>query len=198
MQEFPFELLSNILKFTSVKDILNFNSISNHFNNFLKDDINDIIYDMNSNTDKEGRKYLKENSLYDVYYRGKSYDEYDSNRSDEKFELSKYSHILFFTEIKQKTYGPGCIIVTLNSNLKYTLYYFIQEVDTDMEYTPDYYGWDKNDINILVKSKSFEYDNINSINIPKECFVDKTFNGHNNYHKDYTRIIQAKLAIYPN
>jgi hypothetical protein len=192
---FPIEIYIEILKYVNVKDIIAFSLVSKAHHKILSNDISSIIYEMlNNNVDSMCRKYVNSNLFYIDYHRGKSYPDYDSSNKDILFELGDLEHILFHEEIKAYTGKADYLIVTLDVNLNYNVYCFSPEVDFDAEYTPEYHGWDNDDIDIMVLIESYKYDNIKSINIPEGSF-------RSYYHdidmQEITHMIHKKILMYP-
>jgi hypothetical protein len=182
MDSLPQEIYVNIFRYTSIKDIIISNQISKFFNILLNDHMNDIIYEMANNTTK------LDNLLYNSYRRGKSYSkdqleyvgiEINFDIKDSIFEFSEFEHILLYHKDKLISHEPYIIIVTLNNYGIYTIYYFRSEVSENERYTPGDYGWDQDDLNVLVLKNTYKYDNIKDIKNIEIHYVDY-------YNEDYT------------
>lgn len=181
----PHEMYIHILKFTSIKDVFNVVGTSTYLNTMLKNDISDIIYEMDS-------LFVPPINYYLEYQRGKSYDDHDENIKDEIFVLNSFDHIIYHQKFLQyDNYAE--IIITLNSNMLYTVYSFCDEVGK-YEGTPDYYGYDDDDLDVVVLHKKQQYNDLRNIDIDDNLIRNYFHNQSNQKIKD---AVHNKLLNYP-
>lgn len=168
------DLFIAIIKNVQIKDLITMNSISKYFNDKLKNEIDEYIYEIakTRNLNEKTKEYILAKSLFRIYYRGKSYNDNDypyrkprKNAIDMVFEFRDEEYVLYYSKIKLSTSGPGSIIVTIDRYYDYIVYEFCQEVDTLYESTPDYFGWDRSDMKKQVLKNKKTYDNIKNLNI---------------------------------
>jgi hypothetical protein len=139
-----------ILGYVSIKDLFNVKIVNMNLNDIISNQLDEIIYVIASrhiNTFFENNK----SNLFNKYYRGKSYDTYNSNKLiDIPFLISKTTYVLCCFHVKANCDAVGIAMLTININLNYSIYIFQPEVIRNEEYTPDYYGWDGDDVNVLI------------------------------------------------
>lgn len=148
MLHLPCEIIGEILKFLCVKDIKYLSFCNTILYNNIAEIFDEYVYTLAK------RNSIKCNSLlFRIYNRGKSCN--NDIRDDVLFEFKDDEFILFCLKFNPEYYGP--MIVTIDRNCKYMVYDFTEEVDTIGEYTPDYWGWDDDDINKKVLRQQTQY-----------------------------------------
>lgn len=185
MNVLPLEMYIEILKYTSIQDVINTLKVSKFINNIICDNMSDIIYEMNSPFKPTIDNY------YLKYQRGKSYG-YDKNVKDEIFELNSYDHVIYHHKFCNYDNDTE-IIITLNSNMLYAVYSFCNEVGR-YECTPDVYGFDEDDHDIAVLHKKKEYEDVKDIDIENELI--QCYNNSKSNQK-IKNAVHNKLLNYP-
>lgn len=182
------ELYCIIAFYISIRDIINLSRTCKIINGVIIVNFSNYVYALASKSDINisGRKYITNNELYKLYHRCKSTQ--IKPYTDIKFEITDSEYILFFNDTTLQSNNPGSIIITINRNLKYTVYEFQQEVDQDNERDHNAYSWDYRDINKRVLIYEQKYDTINTV-INRHLKII--------YSNDVSVYFLKRLACYP-
>lgn len=171
--ELPEEMIVIILSYVEIIDIVNLAMVNKHFTVAQDEYIHNTINKYNTL-----EYYPQEDYLFTTYFRGKSYtnsaDYYMARKlekgTDIPFTLSNEELILCHFKIDIFSHGPALVLVTMNGHYMYSVYEFRLEVDQDDEYTPDYWGWDGNDVGIYVLQDKDTFNCLNKIKISKNMY----------------------------
>jgi len=103
--------------------------------------------------------WINNNQFYLAYQRGKSYEDYDSSVPNVPFPMDK--QIIYYDESPQRINNrDDFYYIFCTSGDKYYLYKFADEVNEDNEYTPEYYGWDSDDLDKKVLRSKYVFDSL--------------------------------------
>lgn len=144
--DLPSEITFIILKGVILRDLMMMKEVCKYLYRLVDSNIDELVHTTSYDRYSEEYKFDGDN-LFTMYERGKSYG--PKANKDQKFQMRESSHILIW-------YKHSCdeenalVMVTVDINLVHTVMYFRPEVLPIQEYTPDYYGWDDNDLGIMV------------------------------------------------
>jgi hypothetical protein len=168
----------------------------------MKDQMDEYVYEIakNKKLNDSTNEWIVKNSLFRIYHRGKSYTNsdycgrmWDQVTPDEPFELRDQEYVLYCSTLKLTSYDLGTIIITINRHFDYIVYEFAREVNPEDEYTPDYYGWDGDDIGKSILVHKIPYDNIKNMNIRSNFSFDYDYLIDGDHDRKYQEKLSSML-----
>ncbi|CAK7994887.1 Hypothetical protein POVR1_LOCUS405 [uncultured virus] len=155
----PSEITLEILKTITLRDLVMLKEVCKNLNQIVDLNMDELVYTTSCNSHQEFYQADRDN-LFTIYERGKSYSA--KANKDRKFEMRESTHILVW--YKHPHGGENALVmVNVDINLVYTVMYFRPEVLQDQESTPYYYGWNKNDLGIMVLDHEEILPNFNAL-----------------------------------